>query len=198
MGTPSLYRWTKKRRVDCLRNLHQSFEPNGPKRLFDVVTGDKTWIIFNGIPNNRCNSAWVGPVGDRPAVLRPGFQTRKRLLPFFFSTQTDLWHFIFSRRRQQTPRSTTPKWSSQKLKSRYVSSAQPPKLRKRCCSTTMWPPTKPRSPRPFYKREGSKFLSIYPTVLTWYHAIFCFFLSWRKHLLGASLIAPKTKQKLRN
>lgn len=60
------------------------FLPNGPKRHFDVVTWDETWIIFNGIPNNRWTSAWVGPVGDRPAVSWPGFQTWKRLLTVFF------------------------------------------------------------------------------------------------------------------
>ena len=76
----------KKRRVDCSRNLLESFEPNGPKRLYDVVTGDETWITFYGIPNKRCNSAWVGPGGDRPTVLRPGFQSRKRLFTVFFNS----------------------------------------------------------------------------------------------------------------
>ena len=77
----------KKRRVDCARNLIQYFEPNGPKRLCDVVTGDETWLTFYGIPNKRCNRAWVGPDGDRPVVLRPGFQSRKRLFTVFFQLQ---------------------------------------------------------------------------------------------------------------
>ena len=66
----------KKQRVDFSRNLLHSFEPNGTKRLCDVLTGDETWITLYGIPNKRCNSAWVGPGGDRPVVLRPGFQSR--------------------------------------------------------------------------------------------------------------------------
>ena len=77
----------KKRRVDCSRQLLQDFEPNGPKRLCDIVTGDESWLTFYGIPNKRCNRAWVGPDGDRPVVLRPGFQSRKRLFSIFFSTQ---------------------------------------------------------------------------------------------------------------
>lgn len=77
----------KKRRVDCSRRLLQEFEPNGPKRLCDIVTGDETWLTFYGIPNKRCNRAWVGPDGDRPVILKPGFQSRKRLFSMFFSTQ---------------------------------------------------------------------------------------------------------------
>ena len=138
----------KKRRVDCSRNLLESFEPNGPKRLYDVVTGDETWITFYGIPNKRCNSAWVGPGGDRPTVLRPGFQSRKRLFTVFFSTAVDLWHLTFFLRRQRSLPSTTLKWFSRKLKIPSVSNAQRSKPRKRCFSTTMRPPTKPSSPRP--------------------------------------------------
>ena len=77
----------KKRRVDCSRQLLRDFEPNCPKRLCDLVTGDETWINFYGISNKRCNRAWVGPDGDRPVVLWPGFQSRKRLFTVFFSTQ---------------------------------------------------------------------------------------------------------------
>ena len=77
----------KKRRVACSRQLLNDFEPNGPKRLCDIVTGDETWLMFYGIPNKRCNRAWVGPDGDRPVVLRPGFQSRKRLFSIFFNAQ---------------------------------------------------------------------------------------------------------------
>lgn len=77
----------KKRRVECSRQLLKDFEPNGPKRLCDIVTGDETWLWFYGIPNKRCNRAWVGPDGDRPVVLRQGFQSRKRLFSIFFNAQ---------------------------------------------------------------------------------------------------------------
>lgn len=45
----------KKNRVSCARQLLDLFEPNGPKRITDVVTGDETWIYFYGIPNKRSN-----------------------------------------------------------------------------------------------------------------------------------------------
>ena len=63
------------------------YEPNGPKRLCDIVTGDETWLWCYGIPNKRGNRAWEGPDGDRPVLLRQDFQNRKRLFVHFFNTQ---------------------------------------------------------------------------------------------------------------
>ena len=77
----------KKQRVACSRKLLDEFEPNGPNRLCDIVTGDESWLTFYGIPNKRCNRMWVGPDGDRPVVLRPGFQSRKQLFSAFFNRQ---------------------------------------------------------------------------------------------------------------
>ncbi|GFR84921.1 transposase [Elysia marginata] len=55
------------------------FEPHGPKRLSDIVTGDETWFPFFIIQSKRLNRMWVDGQGDRPVVLRPGFQSRKRM-----------------------------------------------------------------------------------------------------------------------
>lgn len=77
----------RKRRVECSCQLLNDFEPNGPKLLCDIVTDDETWLCFYGIPNKRCNKAWVGPDGDWPVLLRQDFQIRKRLFPICFNTQ---------------------------------------------------------------------------------------------------------------
>ena len=77
----------KKRRVECLRQLLNDFESNGQKRLCDIVTGDETWLWFYDIANKRCNTAWVGPDGDRPVALRQDFQSPKRLFSHFFNAQ---------------------------------------------------------------------------------------------------------------
>ena len=61
------------------------FEPNGPKRVSDVVTGDETWIYFYGIPNKRSNMMWLTKDKPRPVVCKPGFQSRKRLFTIFFN-----------------------------------------------------------------------------------------------------------------
>ncbi|GFR75161.1 transposase [Elysia marginata] len=61
------------------------FERQGPKRLSDIVTGDETWFPFFIIPPKRLNSMWVDGQGDRPVVLSPGFQSRKRMFTVFFN-----------------------------------------------------------------------------------------------------------------
>ena len=82
----------------------QLLEPNGHKRLEDVITGDETWIYFYGIPKKRQNMMWVAETWiyfygipkkrqnmmwvaedePRPVVTRKGFQSRKRLFTIFF------------------------------------------------------------------------------------------------------------------
>ncbi|GFR94651.1 transposase [Elysia marginata] len=61
------------------------FKLHGPKRLSDIVTGDETWFPFFIIPPKRLNRMWVDERGDRPVVLRPGFQSRKRMFTVFFN-----------------------------------------------------------------------------------------------------------------
>ena len=75
----------KEQRVHCARKLLDMFEPNGPKRISDVVTGDETWIYFYGIPNKRSNMMWLTKDEPRPVVCKPGFQSRKRLFTIFFN-----------------------------------------------------------------------------------------------------------------
>ncbi|GFR67272.1 transposase [Elysia marginata] len=66
----------KRERVRCATELLNMFEPHGPKRFSDIVTGDETWLPFFIIPPKRLNRMWVEGQGDRPAMLRPGFQSR--------------------------------------------------------------------------------------------------------------------------
>ena len=75
----------KRERVRCATELLNMFEPHGPKRLSDIVTGDETWFPFFIIPPKRLNRMWVDGQGDRPVVLRPGFQSRKRMFTVFFN-----------------------------------------------------------------------------------------------------------------
>ncbi|GFR88154.1 transposase [Elysia marginata] len=54
-------------------------EPHCSKRLSDIVTGNEIWLSFFIIPPKRLNRMWGDGQGDRPIVLRPGFQSRKRM-----------------------------------------------------------------------------------------------------------------------
>ncbi|GFS04757.1 transposase [Elysia marginata] len=61
------------------------FEQLGLKRLSDIVPGDETWFPFFITPPKRLNRMWVDGQGDRPVMLRPGFQSRKRMFTVFFN-----------------------------------------------------------------------------------------------------------------
>ncbi|GFR68440.1 transposase [Elysia marginata] len=60
-------------------------ERESEEMLSDIVTGDEIWLPFFIIPPNRLNRMWVDGQGDRPAVLRPGFQSRKRMFTVIFN-----------------------------------------------------------------------------------------------------------------
>ncbi|GFR86207.1 transposase [Elysia marginata] len=66
------------------------FERHSPKRFSDIVTGDKTWLHFFITPPKRLNRMWVDGQVDRPAMLRPGFQSRKRMFTVFFNFRGSL------------------------------------------------------------------------------------------------------------
>jgi len=72
-----------KERMRCSAQLLAMFEPHGPKRLTDVITGDGTFISFYGMPSKRANMAWINEAGDRPVVLRPGFSCKKTFYHIF-------------------------------------------------------------------------------------------------------------------
>ncbi|GFS01942.1 transposase [Elysia marginata] len=55
------------------------FEPHGPKSFSVIVTGDETLFPFFIIPPKRLNHMWVDGQGERPVMLRQGFQNRKRM-----------------------------------------------------------------------------------------------------------------------
>ncbi|GFR69356.1 transposase [Elysia marginata] len=61
------------------------FQPHGPKRISEIVTGDVTCYPFFIISPKRLNHMWVDGQEDRPVVLCPGFQSRKRMFTVFFN-----------------------------------------------------------------------------------------------------------------
>ena len=77
----------KEQRVTIRRNWLQLFEPEGPKRFSDVVTGDECWISFFTMKDKHSNMVWVAEDEPRPEVLKTGFRSRKRMFTNLFNTQ---------------------------------------------------------------------------------------------------------------
>ena len=77
----------KMQRVSICRDLLNQFEPKGPKRLSDVVTGDECWIPYFVTPHKQKNMVWMAEDDPRPTILKPGFRSRKRMFTIFFNTK---------------------------------------------------------------------------------------------------------------
>ena len=69
----------KMERVTCAKKMLAMFEPQGPKRLTDIVAGDETFIYFNGMPSKQANVLLVDEGGDRSVVVKPETHSKKRL-----------------------------------------------------------------------------------------------------------------------
>jgi len=77
----------KEERVQICQKLLTEFEPRGPKRFADVVTGDECWISFFTTRDKQSNMVWLSEDEPRPQILKEGFRSRKRLFTIFFGTQ---------------------------------------------------------------------------------------------------------------
>ncbi|GFS06322.1 transposase [Elysia marginata] len=58
------------------------FEPHGPNRFSDIVTGDETWLPFFVIPPKRLNRIGVDGQVDRSAMLRPDIKAGRECLRY--------------------------------------------------------------------------------------------------------------------
>ena len=77
----------KRSRVDSCKEMLKLFEPNGPKRLSDIVTGDESWFNYCTTPRKSDNCVWVSEDEPRPHVLWPDFRSRKRMFTIFFNSR---------------------------------------------------------------------------------------------------------------
>ncbi|GFS21926.1 transposase [Elysia marginata] len=58
------------------------FEPHGPHRLFDIVTGDETWFTFFIIPPKRLNRMWVDGQETDPSCCVQDFKAERECLRY--------------------------------------------------------------------------------------------------------------------
>ena len=104
----------KQQRVACSHKLLDEFEPNGPKRLCDLVTGDESWLTFYGIPNNRYNAFGLALTETDQLFFAQDSRVASDCF-LFFSTRKALWQLTFCLRNQQSLPPTIPKLCSRKL-----------------------------------------------------------------------------------
>ena len=84
----------KEQRVAICRNWLHEFEPNGPQRFSDDVTGNECWISFFTMKDKHSNMVWLAENEPRPEVLKTGFRSRKRMFTIFFNIQVPVIVYI--------------------------------------------------------------------------------------------------------
>ena len=103
MGTPLPDRGTQIQGVRCAKQMLAMFEPQWPKRLTDVVTGDETFISLYVMPSKQANMVWIGEAVDRLQTW-PDFTTRSGS-SLYCSTMLDprLSHYAREDNNDQQP-----------------------------------------------------------------------------------------------
>ena len=71
-------------RVRCCRNLLKLYKGADPCRLFEVVTGDETWVQYSTPLSKEANKVWKESHSDPPIIPRPDFRSSKEMYCIFF------------------------------------------------------------------------------------------------------------------
>lgn len=73
----------KKERVRICRENLEKFQ-SGSWRLYDIITGDETWIYFRQTGRKASNASWINKGESPSTIVRQGKYAPKRLYSIFF------------------------------------------------------------------------------------------------------------------
>ena len=149
--------------VRCAKQMIAMFEPQGPKRLTDAVTGDESFISFYGKPSKQ---VWLGSI--KPGTNQPSsdmdFRTQTGS-SLYLSTTMDPWWSTFCPRGQQWPVATT----QEPLLPKVVAAAQEQRPNVGTTRTLLLhdnaAPHKARATQ-FWREKSDKSYPNHPTALT--------------------------------
>ena len=77
----------KDRRVKIASELLQIYDGCDDRRLFEIVTGDETWISFFEPEGKENNKVWIGENGARPQIARRSKSVKRVLYALFFDAK---------------------------------------------------------------------------------------------------------------
>ena len=76
----------KTKRVQYAQNLLSDFDRTDSRSLFDIVTGDETWVCYCEPFLKEANKVWVAKGQDSPMIPRHDFRNPKVMYCIFFSS----------------------------------------------------------------------------------------------------------------
>ena len=65
----------------------EKYDKCDPRRLEEIVTGDKTWIYHFQPDSKAKNKVWVSSEGDRPVIARRCKTSNRMLYAIFFDSK---------------------------------------------------------------------------------------------------------------
>ena len=77
----------KDRRVKIASELLLLYDGCDERRLFEVVTGDETWISFFEPEGKENNKVWIGENGARPQIARRSKSVKRIMYALFFDAR---------------------------------------------------------------------------------------------------------------
>ena len=74
----------KVQRVKCCKKLLNMCAGRDHRRLFEIITGDETWVRYDTPLSKESNKVWKESQSDPPMIAKPDFRTAKIMYSIFF------------------------------------------------------------------------------------------------------------------
>ena len=82
----ALTRAQKAKRVQCAQKLLSDFHRDDTRILFEIVTGDETWVRYCEPLSKEANKVWVAKGQDPPMISQNDFRNPKVMYCIFFDS----------------------------------------------------------------------------------------------------------------
>ena len=70
--------------VKCCKNLLKMYTGRDHRRLFEIITGDETWVRYDTPLSKESNKIWNESQSDPHMIANPDFRTAKIMYCIFF------------------------------------------------------------------------------------------------------------------
>ena len=74
------------KRVQCAKKFLSDFDRTDSRRLFEIVTGDETWVRYSEPLSKEANKIWIAKGQDPPMIPRHDFRNPKVMYCIFFDS----------------------------------------------------------------------------------------------------------------
>ena len=75
----------KVQRVKCCQKLLKMYTGRDDSRLFEIITGDETWVRYDTPLSKESNKVWMESQSDPPMIAKRDFRSAKIMYCIFFN-----------------------------------------------------------------------------------------------------------------